>query len=222
MSALVFPVLTALSLLSNANILPASAIEHITPLVLDLENVQRFEGTNITSSKIRFDHLGDGIRRLTGWPKPSMGFLAIDHNGNGRIDNGSELLGQGTTLHNGQKSRNGFIALKELDQNDDGMIDSRDAAYAKLLLWVDLDSNGITDADELRPLSDYGITKLSAVWEPSLRHPIPVSVFENEARFESRYWGPEKCGEKGCLVFDVFFSTAVEGGISVAVPPKIQ
>jgi hypothetical protein len=73
-------------------------VEHITPLVLDLNSVQLFEGVSVKTAPVQFDHLGDGVKRSTGWAKPSMGFLALDHNGNGRIDNGSELFGQGTRL----------------------------------------------------------------------------------------------------------------------------
>jgi hypothetical protein len=97
--------------------------------------------------------------------------------------------------------------LRELDHNADGFIDEHDVGFSKLVIWTDVNMNAISEPEELKPLADYGITKLSSTWVPSLRHPLPVSVFDNEVRYESRYWGPEKCAESGCLVFDVFFST---------------
>ncbi len=48
----------------------------------------------------------------------------------------------------------GFETLKSYDSNNDGIIDSQDAEFDKLLLWQDKNSNGISETDELIKLSD--------------------------------------------------------------------
>ena len=50
-----------------------------------------------------------------------------DRNGDGIINNGTELFGTNTVLQNGQRAANGFQALAEYDNNADGIIDNRDA-----------------------------------------------------------------------------------------------
>ncbi|QTX27370.1 bacteriocin [Xylella fastidiosa] len=80
------------------------------PLVLDLDG----DGieTVAAGKHILFDHDGDGIKHASGWVKPDDGFLVLDRNGNGRIDDGSELFGADTILANGHKATSGFEALR--------------------------------------------------------------------------------------------------------------
>jgi hypothetical protein len=80
-----------------------------------------------------------------------VAFLTLDRNGNGVIDNGSELFGN----HTLPGSRNGFAALLSMaGQNGDGKVSQKDALFVKLLLWHDRNHNGISEALELRPASD--------------------------------------------------------------------
>jgi hypothetical protein len=51
--------------------------------------------------------------------------------------------------------------LSELDTNHDGVIDSQDAAFADLRVWVDANSDGITESGELKTLTDLQISQLS-------------------------------------------------------------
>ena len=79
-----------------------------------------------------FDHNGDGFADLTGWVAPNDGVLVMDRNGNGVIDDGTELFGDRTTLQDGSLSTSGFEALAELDDNGDGKIDALDPGFAEL------------------------------------------------------------------------------------------
>jgi hypothetical protein len=55
---------------------------------------------------------------ITDWPTSTTPWLALDRNGNGRIDDGGELFGSATLLRSGEPASNGFVALRELDSND--------------------------------------------------------------------------------------------------------
>jgi hypothetical protein len=64
------------------------------PLALDLNG----DGIATISANdgIMFDHNNAGIRYGTGWINPNDGWLALDRNGNGKIDSGRELFGDNT------------------------------------------------------------------------------------------------------------------------------
>ena len=130
------------------------------PLALDLDG-DGLETVGVGTNPILFDHDGDGVRTGTGWVKSDDAFLALDRNGNGTIDNGGELFGVDTVLSNGQKAANGFAALADLDSNHDGQFSSRDAHYANVKLWRDLDQDGLSDAGELVSLAAAGIASIN-------------------------------------------------------------
>lgn len=131
----------------------------IDPLAIDLDG----DGveTIATTESVLFDHDGDGIKTASGWVKGDDGFLVIDNNGNGQIDNGSELFGADTVLSDGQKATDGFQALAARDSNGNGQIDAGDSAFQSLRIWRDIDQDGISQADELFSLSDVGISSIS-------------------------------------------------------------
>lgn len=85
---------------------------------------------------------------VTAWPTATTPWLALDRNGDGVIDRGSELFGDALP-----GARNGFDALAQLDDNHDGVIDARDRAFASLLLWADRDGDRRSTPDELTPLA---------------------------------------------------------------------
>lgn len=55
----------------------------------------------------------------------------------------------------------GFAALAQEDSNHDGKVDSRDARFANLRLWRDLNQDGISQSGELFALASQGITALN-------------------------------------------------------------
>jgi len=130
------------------------------PLALDLDG----DGIETLAadgySGVLFDQNGDGIKRATGWVASDDGLLVLDRNGNGTIDNGTELFGNNTPTADGTAA-DGLSALADLDTNLDGRIDASDAQFANLNVWRDLNSDGISQADELFTLNDLGITSLN-------------------------------------------------------------
>lgn len=127
-----------------------------SPIVIDLNN----DGINTLSLDYtrNFDLDNNGFAEATGWVQKDDALLAYDRNGNGKIDNGSELFGNHTLSDNYYShtsgNTNGFSTLKEFDTNNDGIIDKNDKDFDKLLLWQDKNSNAITDEGELIKLSD--------------------------------------------------------------------
>jgi len=136
-----------------------------SPLVLDLNG----DGVNTvaTSAGIHFDHNNNSFSELSGWVNKDDGLLVRDLNGNGQIDGGGELFGNNTLLANGQKAANGFASLAELDTNQNGAVDSIEAAAAGLLIWKDANQNGITDAGELLTLDQAGVSSLATGYAAS-------------------------------------------------------
>lgn len=108
-----------------------------------------------------FDLTGRGYNVSTDWPTATTPWLALDRDGNGRIDSGAELFGSATRLASGAFARHGFEALRELDDNGDGVLTEADAAFASLRLWADHDGDRISHADELVSLSAAGVTAIS-------------------------------------------------------------
>jgi hypothetical protein len=130
-----------------------------TPIVLDL-NGDGVSTQNIAAG-VKFDLLAQGQAVNTGWVSPTDGLLAIDLNHDGVINSGAELFCSASVLANGEKAPDGYVALSELDTNHDGVINNQDANFADLRVWVDANSDGVTEAGELKTLSDLKISQLS-------------------------------------------------------------
>ncbi|MDD3597209.1 hypothetical protein [Sulfuricurvum sp.] len=104
------------------------------PLVLDLDGdgIETL-GVNATTHVV-FDYDGDGVKTGTGWIKGDDGFVVLDRNGNGTIDNGGELFGD-QTLVNGVKAADGFAALSAEDTNKNGKFDAGDTNFTNVRIW---------------------------------------------------------------------------------------
>ena len=125
----------------------------ITPLVINLDG-KGIHTTSLENSGGTFDLLGNGTAIHSGWIATGSGFLAVDKNGNGSIDNVNELFG-------GTGKGAGFANLAAYDSNHDGAVNAADADFAKLLIWQDLNGDHASSADELMTLAQAGIASLS-------------------------------------------------------------
>jgi hypothetical protein len=81
--------------------------------------------------------------------------LVMDRNGNGQVDDGKEVFGD---QHG---AADGFEELRKYDDNQDGVIDAKDAVYGKLSLWADHDGNGLRSAGELVSLQDRQVDSIT-------------------------------------------------------------
>lgn len=126
----------------------------ISPLVIDLDG-DGVELVSIEDSSANFDLDLDGFRERVSWVGADDGLLALDVNGNGIIDDKSELFGDSGV------NANGFEALADLDTNNDGQINHLDDEFDNLVIWVDADGDGITDLGELSGLIENQIDEIS-------------------------------------------------------------
>ncbi|HRD93463.1 MAG TPA: SdrD B-like domain-containing protein, partial [Accumulibacter sp.] len=124
----------------------------ITPIVIDLDG-NGIQTVSRANSGGTFDLFGNGSAVQSGWVAGGEGFLAVDKNGNGRIDDIGELFG-------GTGKGAGFAQLASYDSNGDGLVSALDSAFAVLAIWRDANGNHQTDAGELMTLAEAGVASL--------------------------------------------------------------
>ncbi|MCB1887305.1 MAG: VCBS repeat-containing protein [Rhodocyclaceae bacterium] len=93
------------------------------PLVLNFDG----RGASLLAERMHFDIDADGSAESVARLAAGSGYLVLDRNGNGQVDDGSELFGPATG--------NGFAELARLDDDGNGWIDEADAAFARLQVW---------------------------------------------------------------------------------------
>jgi hypothetical protein len=141
------------------------------PLLIDVDG----NGVKLTSAEqgVIFDIDGDGQAEQIGWTHKNSNdvWLAMDRNGNGRIDDGTELFGNNTRVRAGQTTDNGFEALNFLHSESLGLaaldqsITGSDTAWDRLLLWRDANHNGISEPDELTRVVDSPLSWIDLRYE---------------------------------------------------------
>jgi hypothetical protein len=102
----------------------AGAAEVKDPLVINFNGAS----AQLTEEKFSFDIDNDGTEDQISFVGPNSGFLALDNNQDGIINNGSELFGA--------LSGNGFAELAQYDEDNNNFIDENDRIYNKLRIWT--------------------------------------------------------------------------------------
>jgi protein-disulfide isomerase len=147
-------------------------------------------------------------------------WLALDLNGNGRIDNMTELFSNFMPIPgSSEHAANGFAVLAAYDLphnggNGDGVISAKDAIYGRLLLWIDKNHNGISEPDELFTMSQLGIASIN------LKYRLAKSVDQYGDVFRYRSAMADTAGfHTGSYAYDVILKT-VTNRPRVAAAPK--
>jgi hypothetical protein len=166
-----------------------------------------FDLTGI-NNPVLFDMTATGHPIAISWTAAGSddAFLVLDLNGNGRIDNGTELFGN-FTPQRPSRHRNGFIALAQYDQamaggSLDGRIDRRDAIFSSLRLWQDTNHNGISEPSELHRLPALGVFALDLDYRESRRQ----DQYGNRFRYRAQVYD-SRGTSVGRWAWDVFFVT---------------
>ena len=107
------------------------------PLVINLNtNV-----ASVSDQKFFFDIDADGTEEEISMLGKGSGYLALDTNADGIINDGSELFGT--------QSGNGFKDLLAHDEDGNGWIDEADSIFQKLKIWS-MDENGNSTLIDLK------------------------------------------------------------------------
>jgi len=174
-------------------------LPNCTPIVIAVGQDSNYQFTSAEDG-VWFDMDGDGVLNLVAWTRPGdpVAFLALDLNGNGIIDNGTELFGNSTILPNGQSVGNGFDALAYYDANGDGIIDPLDPIWPSLRLWIDWNHDGVSQNWELYRLEDWGVTSISVEYRTINRRDAYGNLYRLQASC--------KLGGRTRFAYDVYFS----------------
>lgn len=140
------------------------------PLVIN------FSGTaaQLTDTKFSFDLDSDGATEKMSFVGAGSGFLALDKDGNGTIDNGSELFGT--------QSGNGFADLAAYDSDKNNWIDENDTVYSKLRVW----SKDAAGKDALSTLAQRNV---GALYLGNIATPFDLKNSENTLQGQVRSSG---------------------------------
>lgn len=122
------------------------AAGEVDPLVLDL----RGNGLNLEAKSAGtpyFDFAASGMAANSAWIGAGTGFLAVP--------------GPDGLVHDGTGFVDTFAQLQALDSNGDGVIDDYDPIFDQLVVWQDLNGDGICQANEVSTLVQLGVVNIA-------------------------------------------------------------
>lgn len=111
------------------------------PLVINFDT----DTVSLSDQKFLFDIDGDGEEDNVSMLGAGSGYLALDKNGDGVINDGNELFGP--------QSGNGFQDLSAYDEDGNGWIDENDSIWSKLKIWC----KNPDGTDSLYTLGEKGV-----------------------------------------------------------------
>lgn len=112
------------SFTSASNISFAAGGAAIDPLVVNFDSAS----AELTAQKYSFDLDNDGSKDSISFVSRGSGFLVLDKNEDGIVNNGGELFGP--------SKGSGFTELKAFDEDGNNWIDENDPIYNRLQIWT--------------------------------------------------------------------------------------
>ncbi len=122
----------------------AGDTEKIDPLVINFDGY----AAELSDQYFEFDLDTDGNLEKISTLKTGSGLLALDKNGDGIINNGTELFGP--------TSGNGFSELARYDLDNNGFIDAADSVFGRLKIWLHAEDG----SDQLLGIAEKNIGAL--------------------------------------------------------------
>lgn len=134
----------------------------IDPLVINFNG----NAAELSETRFAFDIDADGTTEQIATLKPNSGFLALDKNNDGAINDGSELFGPTTGK--------GFAELAVHDSDNNGFIDEADPIYSKLRIWQRYE-------DGSQQLTALGDKNVGAIYLGHVSTPFQLRTDENKS-----------------------------------------
>lgn len=131
------------------------------PLVLNFGA----QGAQLENARFAFDLDVDGVLDSIAFVASGSGFLVLDRNGDGVVNDGSELFGP--------RTGDGFEELAPYDVDGNRWIDEADPVFGELRIWT-RDAEG---GDTLTPLTAMGV---GAIGLARVATPFSLKTVENE------------------------------------------
>lgn len=131
------------------------------PLVINFNGA----AAQLSDARVAFDIDGDGQSDQVALPAGNSALLALDKNGDGKINDGGELFGALTG--------NGFAELAAYDSDGNGWIDEKDPVYSRLRAWA----GGADGSGGQQTLREAGV---GAIDLASVKTPFSLKGADNE------------------------------------------
>ena len=152
------------------------------PLVVNFSG----QAAELTQQRYQFDIDADGVQDQIHFVSPGSGFLALDRNADGVVNDGSELFGT--------RSGDGFADLSRYDSDGNGWIDESDPIFDSLRIW----SKDREGRDQLVAL---GAREVGAIYLGHITTPFEMKDSQNQLQGVIRDTGLflQEDGEAGTL-----------------------
>ncbi len=147
---------------TNLSIIAGDPEKKIDPLVINFDG----NAAELSQRHFEFDIDANGTTEQIATLKPGSGFLALDKNQDGFINNGSELFGP--------NSGNGFSELAKYDNDSNGFIDEADPIYDSLRIWQ-------RHEDGSQQLIVLGDKNIGAIYLGHATTPFQLHTTENQS-----------------------------------------
>lgn len=134
----------------------------IDPLVINFDG----KGAALNQTRFEFDLDSDGTSEQIASLRSGSGYLALDRNGDGSINNGSELFGP--------SSGRGFAELAVYDEDGNNFIDEGDSIYQQLRIWS-------TNEDGSTQLAALGDKNIGAIFLGHVSSPFQLKDANNQS-----------------------------------------
>lgn len=146
----------------ESNLQIEAGSKKVDPLVINFDG----KGAALSQTRFEFDLDNDGSTEQIASLRPGSGYLALDRNGDGNINNGSELFGP--------SSGRGFAELAVYDEDGNNFIDEGDSIYQQLRIWM-------TNEDGSTQLAALGDKNIGAIFLGHVSSPFQLKDASNQS-----------------------------------------
>ena len=192
----------------------------LPPIIVDLMG----QGLDkaFTTRVVAFDLDGTGPIEQLLWLSPAFAFLAIDRDGDGKIGSGLEI----SFTQDKAGAETDLEGLAAFDSNGDGALTPGDARFGEFRLWQDVNSDGLSQAAEIRTLTQAGIAAISLAPAPTGQSLATTAgnVILNEASFTRADGSRGSIGDAVLLAIDseVTAPGALSGNVEAGGPAFVD